>query len=54
MLDPEILCFDEPTSALDAESAQKVAELIKNLSKKDMGILIVTHDESFASNIANL
>ena len=53
MLDPEILCFDEPTSALDAESAQKVAELIKNLSKKDMGILIVTHDESFASNIAD-
>ena len=52
MLDPEILCFDEPTSALDAESAQKVAELIKNLSKKDMGILIVTHDESFANNIA--
>ena len=53
MLDPEILCFDEPTSALDAESAQKVAELIKNLSKKDMGILIVTHDESFATNIAD-
>ena len=53
MLDPEILCFDEPTSALDAESAQKVAELIKKLSKKDMGILIVTHDESFASNIAD-
>ncbi len=52
MLDPEILCFDEPTSALDAESAQKVAELIKNLSEKDIGILIVTHDESFASNIA--
>lgn len=52
MLDPEILCFDEPTSALDTESAQKVAELIKNLSQKDMGILIVTHDESFANNIA--
>ena len=52
MLDPEILCFDEPTSALDTESAKKVAELIKKLSQKDMGILIVTHDESFANNIA--
>ena len=44
--------FDEPTSALDSESSQKVAELIKNLSKKDIGILIVTHDETFASNVA--
>ena len=51
MLDPKILCFDEPTSALDTESIDKVVEMIKNLSKKDMGILIVTHDETFVSKL---
>lgn len=51
MLDPKILCFDEPTSALDAESGDKVATLIKELSKKEIGILIVTHDEAFARKL---
>lgn len=53
MLNPKILCFDEPTSALDLESSQKVSEMIKALSKKDVGILIVTHDEIFAQKIAD-
>lgn len=52
MLDPKILCFDEPTSALDTESAQKVAAMIKELSKKEIGILIVTHDEHFAEEVS--
>ena len=52
MLDPKILCFDEPTSALDAELSYKVAEMIQKLSQKDIGILIVTHDESFAERIS--
>ena len=52
MLDPQILCFDEPTSALDAESSYKVAEMIKKISQKDIGILIVTHDEKFAEDVS--
>lgn len=51
MLDPKILCFDEPTSALDSESTDKVVDMIKKLSKKDIGILIVTHDEPFVSKL---
>lgn len=51
MLDPKILCFDEPTSALDSDSTDKVVEMIKNLSKKEIGILIVTHDELFVSKL---
>ena len=51
MLDPKILCFDEPTSALDSESTDKVVEMIKKLSKKEIGILIVTHDEPFVSKL---
>ncbi len=52
MLDPKILCFDEPTSALDTESSQKVADMITNLAKKEIGILIVTHDEGFAEKVS--
>ena len=51
MLDPKILCFDEPTSALDSESTDKVVEMIKKLSEKEIGILIVTHDEPFVSKL---
>jgi polar amino acid transport system ATP-binding protein len=51
MLDPKIICFDEPTSALDATSTDKVIEMIKKISKKAIGILIVTHDEAFVSKL---
>lgn len=51
MLDPKILCFDEPTSALDSESTDKVVDMIKTLAKKEIGILIVTHDEPFVSKL---
>lgn len=51
MLDPKILCFDEPTSALDSKSTDKVVEMIKKLSEKEIGILIVTHDEPFVSKL---
>lgn len=53
MLNPSILCFDEPTSALDSESIESIVELIRNLSKEGMGILIVTHDEKFSNTIAD-
>lgn len=52
MLNPSILCFDEPTSALDQESIQDVTDIIKELSGDTLGILIVTHDEKFANEVA--
>ncbi len=53
MLNPSILCFDEPTSALDSESIVSIVELIQDLARSGMGILIVTHDEKFADTIAD-
>ena len=50
MLQPSLLCFDEPTSALDAESISLVTSIIQNLSK-EMAILIITHDETFAKAV---
>lgn len=50
ILQPSVLCFDEPTSALDVESIEQVTSIIKDLSK-DMAILIITHDETFAKNV---
>lgn len=52
MLSPDILCFDEPTSALDAESAESIGMLIKEIAGRGTGILIVTHDETFANKYA--
>lgn len=52
MLNPDILCFDEPTSALDATSAEGIGSLIKEIAGRGTGILIVTHDENFASKYA--
>lgn len=47
MLEPSVLCFDEPTSALDIDSANKVGQLIRELSNEGKAILIVTHDRAF-------
>ena len=52
VLKPAILCFDEPTSALDKNSIADVTNIINELSKEKMGILIVTHDEGFAKDVA--
>ena len=51
-LSPKILCFDEPTSALDFESIEDVANIIKDLAKENIGIVVVTHDLSFAQQIS--
>lgn len=48
MLSPDILCFDEPTSALDEESAKNIGKLIQTIAQQGTGILIVTHDNTFA------
>ena len=52
MLSPEILCFDEPTSALDAKSAEGIGKLIEEIASRGTGILIVTHDDTFAKKYA--
>ncbi len=52
MLSPEVLLFDEPTSALDPESIEDVLELIRELANRGMTIMIVTHEMSFAKEIA--
>ena len=52
MMDPEIILFDEPTSALDPEMVQEVEEVIKELAESGMTICIVTHEMSFARQIA--
>lgn len=52
MLSPEVLLFDEPTSALDPESIGDVLSLIRELAERGMTIIIVTHEMSFAREIA--
>ena len=52
MLSPKIILFDEPTSALDPESIGDVLDLIKEVAKDGMTIMIVTHEISFAKEIA--
>ncbi|HHX04117.1 MAG TPA: amino acid ABC transporter ATP-binding protein [Tissierellia bacterium] len=53
MLSPKVLCLDEPTSALDKESASGIARIIRSLAKENMCILLVSHDEAFASSVAH-
>ena len=52
MMNPEVLLFDEPTSALDPESIGDVLSLIRELASQGMTIMIVTHEMSFAREIA--
>ncbi len=50
---PHIMLFDEPTSALDPELVGDVLEVIKELVKEDMTMLIVTHQMEFAKEISD-
>ena len=50
---PEILLFDEPTSALDPELEADVLNLIRELSKEEYIILVVTHNRSFARDVSD-
>lgn len=49
---PDILLFDEPTSALDPEMVGEVLDLIRKLAQNGMTMICVTHEMSFAKNIA--
>ncbi|MBE6900549.1 MAG: amino acid ABC transporter ATP-binding protein [Ruminococcaceae bacterium] len=52
-LKPDILCFDEPTSALDPELTGEVLKVIKSLADSSMTMIVVTHEMSFARDVAN-
>lgn len=51
--DPEVLLFDEPTSALDPTMVDEVANIIKDLSTKQLTMLIVTHELEFARKVSS-
>ena len=50
-MEPEIMLFDEPTSALDPEMVGEVLEVMKNLAKSGMTMMIVTHEMGFAREV---
>lgn len=52
-LSPEIILFDEPTSALDPELVGETLEIIRRIAKKGITMIVVTHEMSFAENVAN-
>ena len=52
-MNPEVLLFDEPTSALDPEMVGEVLELMKELAKDGMTMVVVTHEMGFAREVAN-
>ncbi len=52
-MEPKVLLFDEPTSALDPELIGEVLEVMKDLAHEGTTMLVVTHEMSFAREVAN-
>ncbi|MGC4943081.1 amino acid ABC transporter ATP-binding protein [Kribbella sp. DT2] len=52
-MDPKVILFDEPTSALDPEMIQEVLEVMIDLAKQNMTMVVVTHEMGFARSAAN-
>ncbi|ATO53457.1 polar amino acid ABC transporter ATP-binding protein [Lactobacillus amylovorus DSM 20531] len=52
-MNPRILCYDEPTSALDPNLRKEVEKMILDLKKSGLTQLIITHDLTFAKNVAD-
>lgn len=52
-MNPDVILFDEPTSALDPEMVGEVLDLMKELAKEGMTMVIVTHEMGFAKEVAN-
>ncbi len=52
-MDPDVILFDEPTSALDPEMVGEVLELMKQLARDGMTMVVVTHEMGFAREVAN-
>lgn len=47
-MEPEVMLFDEPTSALDPEMVGEVLDVMKELAKEGMTMVVVTHEMGFA------
>lgn len=52
-MNPEVLLFDEPTSALDPEMVGEVLDVMKELAKEGMTMVVVTHEMGFAREVAD-
>jgi ABC-type polar amino acid transport system ATPase subunit len=52
-MQPKIMLFDEPTSALDPEMIGEVLEVMKNLAKEGMTMVVVSHEMGFAKEVAD-
>lgn len=52
-MDPDVMLFDEPTSALDPEMVGEVLNVMKNLAKEGMTMVVVTHEMAFAREVAS-
>ena len=52
-MDPEVMLFDEPTSALEPEMVGEVLEVMKELAKEGMTMVVVTHEMGFAREVAD-
>ena len=50
---PEVIYFDEPTSALDPELIGEVLNVMKDLAREKITMIVVTHEMSFAKNVSN-
>ena len=50
---PEIMLFDEPTSALDPEMVGEVLDVMKDLAKEGLAMIVVTHEMGFAKEVAD-
>jgi len=52
-MEPEVMLFDEPTSALDPEMVGEVLDVMKELAKEGMTMIVVTHEMGFAKEVGN-
>jgi ABC-type polar amino acid transport system ATPase subunit len=52
-MNPKIMLFDEPTSALDPEMIKEVLDVMQDLARDGMTMIVVTHEMGFARNAAN-
>ena len=52
-MNPDVILFDEPTSALDPEMVGEVLEVMKELAKEGMTMLVVTHEMGFAREVSD-
>ncbi len=52
-MDPDVMLFDEPTSALDPEMVGEVLDVMKNLAREGMTMVVVTHEMGFAREVGD-